>query len=235
MRILAKLLKLVLIMAVGAEAALFIRLHHVPHPNIVIPNPRYRTKAVSPAVMEKVRGFTVLISQEGFGGIVRGSGVLIDSTHVLTCAHVAEQRNEEIWVFGYPIGTVVRATVVAESHSLDLAVLVLDRPIELKEAPVFAGIEDGAPVTIVGNILGSMKWFASNGIISGRNNRDLYTDGLVLGGDSGGPWVNDAGEVVAISDWTIERDDVSIGISGGISAESINMFMLEWRIERGTK
>jgi len=68
------------------------------------------------------------------------------------------------------------------------------------------------------------------GIVSGENARDLYTDGLVRGGDSGGPWINEAGEIVALSDWGLEsRGGDALGISGGISARTINRFLKDWK------
>ena len=203
-------------------------LGRVPTPKATAkaPTTRYHGYELNRAAIHKAKEWTVLISAEGFGGIERGSGVLIDSMTVLTCAHVAQSDNEELWVVTYPGNYLYHAKVGRIDIGNDLATLKLDRSVETRNFPVFQAMHyDGEPITIIGNILGSMKWFVGYGIISGENTRDLYTDGLVLGGDSGGPWINEKGEVVALSDWGLQGKNGPIGISGGISGHVIQKFL----------
>lgn len=198
----------------------------IPVPRVKAPTTHYHGYDLNHKAIEQAKRFTVLISAEGFGSIERGSGVLVDSMTVLTCAHVAEAANEQLWVITWPANEIYHAKVGRLDPSLDLATLTLDRPVvDLPFATFQSEHYDGEPITIVGNILGSMKWFVSYGIISGGNERDLYTDGLILGGNSGGPWINEKGEVVAISDWGMETSHgVPLGINGGISGTTIKMF-----------
>lgn len=192
------------------------------------PRTRYHGYELNHAAIQKAKKFTVLISAEGFGPRSRGTGVLLDETHVLTCAHVAEQDGNELWVYIYPGYEVDRAKVLYMDRGKDLAILELQIPVSGGEYPTFTtAVYDGEPITIIGNILGGMQWFVSYGIISGRTDRDLLTDGLVLGGDSGGPWIDEAGRIVAISDWGLTENGHAIGINGGISAETIHRFFAD--------
>lgn len=202
-----------------------------PHLTLKAPIARQHGYMLNHEAIQRAKMFTVLISAEGFGTHERGTGVLVDPTHVLTCAHVAVHDNDETWVHFYPGYVSARGKVVFIDRALDLAILEIDVTTNGAPVPVFQEIHhDGQPITIIGNILGSMKWFVGYGIISGENARDLYTDGLVRGGDSGGPWINDSGEVVALSDWGLEDNNgVNIGISGGVSAKTINGFLKRWK------
>lgn len=202
----------------------------IPKPHVTAPRTRQHGYLINHAAIQRAKLFTVLISAEGFGGIERGTGVLIDPTHILTCAHVAVNENDETWVYFYPGYLSARAHVVYADQSKDLAIMEIDIPVHGAPVPVFQEkYFDGQPITIIGNILGSMKWFVGYGIISGENARDLYTDGLVKGGDSGGPWINDSGEIVALTDWGLESRGKDTGISGGISAKTINVFLKAWK------
>lgn len=202
-----------------------------PNAHVKAPVVRQHGYRINHAAVGRAKEFTVLISNEGFGGISRGTGILIDEGHVLTCAHVVANGNDETLVYFFPSNFYATAKPVFRSSSMDLAILELSVEVKGAPVPVFQEAHfDGEPITIIGNILGSMKWFVAYGIVSGENDRDLYTDGLVMGGDSGGPWINDRGEVVALSDWGMENGDgVRLGISGGISAKTIHEFLKEWK------
>lgn len=225
-------LKLVLATGLALAVATTLRNHHsTPKPSIKAPYVRQFSYKINHAAIHKAKLFTVLISAEGFGHIERGTGVILDKRHVLTCAHVAMNDNDETWVYFYPGYLVARGKMVYADKAKDLAILELDVPVSGAPTPVFQEKHfDGEPITIIGDILGSMKWFVGYGIVSGENKRDLYTDGLVRGGDSGGPWINDTGEIVAITDWGLQTSkDQPEGISGGISAKTVNEFLRDWK------
>src|SRR5258708_37207847 len=86
--------------------------------------------------IEKVRSKVVLISGESFGGSGRGTGILIDSRHVLTCRHVLEQ-DVVFFVYTYPIGQVVIAHIERISRSADLGILVLESSVSFISPSVF--------------------------------------------------------------------------------------------------
>jgi S1-C subfamily serine protease len=198
----------------------------IPKVTAKAPTTRYHGYELNHAAINKAKSFTVLISAEGFSPKYRGTGILLDETHVLTCAHVSHPEENELWVYIYPGYLVDRAKVLYLDEAKDLALLELQIPVAGGEYATFTtSTYDGEPITIIGNILGGMQWFVSYGIISGRTERDLLTDGLVLGGDSGGPWIDEAGRVVAVSDWgLLTKNGNAMGINGGISAATVRKF-----------
>lgn len=175
--------------------------------------------------IEKAKAMTVLIANFGLtapGAL--GSGVLLDEQHVLTCFHMLRAPTDELMVYTYPLGAVVRARIENVDMANDLAILVLDTPVKCKYKPYFeAHTEDGESITAVGNALGAMKWLVTGGIVSGREKNYVVSDIRINHGDSGGPWVNDNGDIVAISDWVI-FNGANPGISGGVSASAIKGF-----------
>ena len=222
-----KLVLLSLLVAVGVRQ--YYRQPHIP-PLTHTPLVRQTGYPIQHDVIERAKRFTVLISNEGFIGRSRGTGILIDPTHVLTCAHVMESVADETWVYVYPANEVLRGRLEFQNRKLDLAIVVLNRPVLLPKYPVFQEqTGDGEPITIVGNMLGSMKWMVSYGIISAQMPPFLLTDGLIHGGNSGGPWINEAGEIVALTDWGLVKNGVDQGISGGVSAKTIHGFLKSWK------
>jgi S1-C subfamily serine protease len=200
--------------------------HLLSHqPKVAVLKPRYPAAQLSPALLERVENFTVLISDEGLGGVGRGTGVVLDKNTILSCAHMIEPDSRML-IYTRPFHDVRTATVKYVDTSKDLALFTVDRPIILRHYATFLSVvEDGTPITVVGNILGSMQWFVSYGIISGHYNDFLLTDALTRGGNSGGPWVNNKGEIVALTDWGLEENGKDLGIAGGVSSVVIYQFL----------
>lgn len=199
-------------------------------PTAKVPSTRYHGYELNRLAIHKAKDFTVLISNEGFGGVGRGTGVLIDATHVLTCAHMVEGPNDDLWIFPYPGGIVAKGKPVFVNRAVDLAILELNKAIPLAHYAVFQEMHyDGQPITIIGNTMGSMKWFVSFGIVSGEWESFLLTDGMLYGGNSGGPWINEQGEVVALTDWTLIHKGVESGVHGGVTSKTIHEFLQAWK------
>jgi S1-C subfamily serine protease len=185
--------------------------------------------------IDKGRPLTVLISNEGFGGVGRGTGILLDSTHVLTCAHMFTKPDDTLFVYTYPLGRVVKGQVEASTQELDLAILVLDSSVPVVNPPVFQeNWAEGDTVTVIGNALGGMHWFLSKGIMSGEDKGYLLTDALVNPGNSGGPWINDKGEIVALTDWRYgpSEEEHYPGLVGGVGATTIKQFLAVYAIHK---
>lgn len=205
------------------------RVYSNPKPKVTLPNPRYSAPAINTAVVKNVKDFTVLISDESMGAIGRGTGILLDSTHVLTCAHVLPQNGnvEDMWIYPYPGAQVVHATLQFVSSQNDLALLKLVTPVlGHKHATFQANVEIGEPIVVVGNLKGFMLWYTSYGIISGRYGIWILSDAVIRGGNSGGPWVNAKGEVVGMTDvgWN-DRDGHEIGVSGAVPSAKLIRFL----------
>jgi S1-C subfamily serine protease len=219
-----------ILLLLGLGAAGYLR-SRAPRMSRKAPHVRENGYVVNHLYIERTKWFTVLISNEGFGGVGRGTGIIIDPKHVLTCAHMVESKDDDIWIFPYGGPYVDKGHPVFVSRSRDLAVLELEIPIEGAPVVTFQpNVDDGQPITIIGNTLGSMKWFVTYGVISGSYKSYILTDGLVKGGNSGGPWINEKGEVLGLSDWGLQtRKGQDVGISGAVSARTIQEFLKSWQ------
>lgn len=178
--------------------------------------------------IDVARQLTVLVQNVGQG---MGSGVLIDNTHVLSCFHMARSPKDDFLVFLYPMGRVVEAQVEVINPKDDLMILVLKEPVPLTVTPVFENhVMIGEPLTVVGNALGEMTWFVSKGVVSGNRRGFVLTDALVNPGNSGGPWFNESGDIIAITDWRIGPNDENNipGFAGGIPGYAVNAFLDQW-------
>lgn len=181
---------------------------------------------VANATVRQEETLTVLVTNEGFLGNGRGSGVLLDENHVLTCAHMATTPKDELFVYTYPLGSVIRATPEFMDKDADLMVLTLASPVAIAKPPVFEiHWTEGDPITVIGNALGSMKWVVSAGVVSGEEQEYLLTDARINPGNSGGPWFDKDGSIVAITDWGIGPAEGRQGIAGGVSATAIENFL----------
>ena len=161
-----------------------------------------------------------------------GSGFVIDSSgHILTNAHVVLGASKVQVGFGGTLGSTknYNATVVGLDRSTDVAVLKVDAPASALH-PLTLGnsshVNVGDPVVAIGNPLGETRT-ATAGIVSAVN-RDIgslqgnvqirgaiQTDAAINHGNSGGPLINDQGQVVGITS-QILSDDPNNPQSGSI-------------------
>lgn len=193
------------------------------------PGPAVRVPNVKPEVIRKVKSFTVLISNEGFGGIRRGTGVLIDKRHVVTCAHLIQSWEDDLYLYFWD-GTIIKGKPLAGSTRKDVAIIVLDKDAKVYNKPVFQEkVLPGEPMAVVGNALGVMQWYVSGGVVSGQYRDWLLTDAFQIGGNSGGPWVNQKGEVIGIAAWGYlnHKGEHVRGVNGAVSAKTIKRFIWE--------
>lgn len=199
---------------------------HIKQPRLHQPLVRKTGYPIHHQAIEHMKMLTVLISNEGFGGVSRGTGVLVDNMHVLTCAHMIDPGSE-MWIYLYPGEVVLRGTV-ERTGPYDLALIKLNSVLPTPQGGFAQFNEhhgDGQPITVIGNMLGSMKWMVSYGVISTTIPHYLITDALIHGGNSGGPWINEAGEIVALTDWGLQPGETELGVNGGISAQTIDEFL----------
>lgn len=152
-------------------------------------------------------GFTVFVH----GGRVYGAGVLLDRKgHVLTCQHVIAGL-DQIEV-SFSDGSAFPATVIESDPKLDLALLQIadDRVAKIEPASV-TGVQLGDDVYAIGAPR-KMAFSLSRGMISfiGRPFEGVYylqTDLAMNGGSSGGPVLNDRGQVIALSSFVLRDSE----------------------------
>ena len=159
-------------------------------------------------------------------GSITGSGFAIGPNCIVTNAHVVE-GGEKIRVKAYK-GNTYSADVALYDESSDIAVLRISEgsfPF-LKVAGTGAAIGDdvyaiGAPE--------SLAYTLTKGIVSAKNRRIgdnsyLQIDAAVNPGNSGGPLVNDKGEVLGIVTMKLSGSE---GIGLAIPMESVCSYLLK--------
>jgi len=155
-----------------------------------------------------------------------GSGFIIDPTgYIVTNNHVIEGA-DEITV-RLQDDTNLKATLIGTDEATDLALLKVDAGRKLPSLPWGDSdtIKVGDWVVAIGNPFG-LGGSVTAGIISARarnigaGNYDdfLQTDASINLGNSGGPLINMAGEVVGINTAIFSRSGGSIGIGFAIPA-----------------
>jgi len=160
---------------------------------------------------------------EGTGA---GTGVVLDDGFIVTNAHVVQGASEvEVTVPGS--GSTIMATVVGTDPANDIAVLHVDDTSGL--VPASLGSSDlaavGDSVVAIGNALALEGGLTvTQGIVSaldrsvetaeGTLGDLIQTDAAISSGNSGGPLVNDDGEVIGINSAVATS-------GGGVSASNI--------------
>lgn len=176
---------------------------------------------VGPAVV------TVINTQGGFGGQASGSGVIISADgYILTNNHVVDgYRTLEVI---FQDARRVEARLVGTDAFADVAVLKIEG-----DVPAFASLgnsdilQPGETVIAIGSPLGTFRNTVTVGVVSatgrtidtqdGYQMEDLIqTDAAINSGNSGGPLVNLAGEVVGLNTLVIRGNSFSSGQAEGL-------------------
>lgn len=154
-------------------------------------------------LVDPLRESFVTVYQYNLDGEVAGtgSGFCIDEPGLIaTCFHVVGEARRIGIVL--PDGREVEPIAVhAWNRSVDLAILQIDQPLPplrlAEESP-----KTGSPVAIMGNPGGHIGWMAT-GVVASLSEEFQYSNLLPMAmsieqGNSGGPVVNEAGEVVGV-------------------------------------
>ena len=167
-------------------------------------------KQAAPGVVD----ITVTLgSGNTFGGQTgaEGSGFVIDRNgNIITNAHVVDGATSI--KIRFQDGTTAKATVVGTDPSTDIAVLKTDAPSSLLQPLTLgnsAAVQVGQDVAAIGSPFGLPETLTS-GIVSAVNrtitapNRysisgAIQTDAAINHGNSGGPLLNAAGEVIGVN------------------------------------
>jgi serine protease Do len=169
-------------------------------------------------VVEKVKPSVVIIN----AGLSEGSGWIIDSNGIIvTNNHVVEDVDTDSIRVTLDDGRTFTAESVSADPVSDLAVITIDaRDLPAAEVGDGSRLRVGEPVAAIGNALGlgiSMKggWISRlDTEVTTEEGDTLFgvieTDAAINRGNSGGPLVNMAGEVIGITSVKL----IEVGVEG---------------------
>ncbi len=157
-----------------------------------------------------------------------GSGWVLDSTarrsRLITNFHVIE----DVWSSGDSTVSVERddeswdGEIVDADSASDLAIIEVREsfdPLPLNTEP----LSPGDPIYVIGSPLG-LEHSVSEGIVSSYRELDdlewLQMDASVSPGNSGGPVIDDQGNVVGVTDWKVVADGAE-GLSFAIPIDRV--------------
>lgn len=153
----------------------------------------------------------VVISEGVFGSVSLGTGFAIDEHHIITNAHVIT-NSKDIVINCYSetaennIGDEYKATLVSMDERIDLAILYVDAieltPLKLADANT---IKEGDVVYAIGTPE-NLPYTLTTGTVSSKLRitdgvKYVQTDAGITHGSSGGPLLNDDGEVIGVNTW----------------------------------
>jgi S1-C subfamily serine protease len=163
----------------------------------------------------------------------QGSGFVFDAQgHIVTNQHVvdgAQTVSVRFWD-----GSTYDATVVGTDPSTDLAVIKVDAPADVLQ-PVALGdstqLTVGEPVVAIGSPFGLEETLTS-GVVSALNremtspnnftiSNSIQTDAAINHGNSGGPLLNGAGEVIGVNAQIRSDSGGSDGIGFAIPSSTV--------------
>jgi S1-C subfamily serine protease len=149
-----------------------------------------------------------------------GTGFVVAPGRVLTAAHVVEGAADPTVIIGDENLT---GRVIAADPRLDVALI----DVATLSAPALALSPEPPQVLddvyAFGNPLGGAT-SASRGIVSAVNDRTVQTDAAVNPGNSGGPLLNDAGDVVGL---VISKNAEAEGVSFAVPVDRLRAFVGE--------
>lgn len=191
-----------------------------------IPGPHYESWQ---HVLAEVKS-AVLFIETRHGG---GTGFLVDEgRYAITCNHLV--RHAKHVNIRYIDGRSVTASVLGTNEETDLAILKLNEvsvvnSMKIAEA---SNIQEGQTILAIGHPLG-FSFTVTRGIVSNRcrlfkNTAYIQTDAALNPGNSGGPIINESGEVVGVVSFSVGGQ--TQGISFGVSPSHVKSLMTQFRL-----
>ena len=193
-------------------------------------------QAITKEVVEQVRKSVVLLSinklenppVDARNGLCSGA-VINEQGHILTNFHcVYEQKTLLMYYWDEEDWHEYKVEVIGIDPLADLAVLKvigLKRKVPYLKFADNEGIYPGAEVFALGHPMG-MAWSLSKGIISSIERyarhpyvKSIQIDAAINKGNSGGPVINEKGEIVGIASLLVSRTSQNAGVGIAIRAD----------------
>ena len=193
-------------------------------------------QAITKEVVEQVRKSVVLLSINKLenppvnarNGLCSGA-VINEQGHILTNFHcVYEQKTLLMYYWDEEDWHEYKVKVIGIDPLADLALLEvigLTRKVPYLKFADDEGIYPGAEVFALGHPMG-MAWSLSKGIISSTERyarhpyiKSIQIDAAINKGNSGGPVINEQGEIVGIASLLVSRTNQNAGVGIAIRAD----------------
>jgi S1-C subfamily serine protease len=175
-------------------------------------------------------------TSDGSGSLISNDGFILTNWHVV-------REQSEVSVFLKPVASgqpaAVRAEVVKTSEELDLAVIKLAQPAEGR-SPIPLGhlssIEVGSDVIVIGHPR-RLYWTLTTGIVSqirqkyqwrGFRADVIQTQAPMNPGNSGGPLLNEDGQLIGVVSFKAHNRDSSMpneGLGFAVSVDEVRKFL----------
>jgi S1-C subfamily serine protease len=202
---------------------------------------------VNPAVVTVVNTLDPA-SSGGYGGEARGSGAIIDQQgYIVTNNHVVEGEQSLVVIFAD--GSKQQVQLVGTAPDSDLAVLKASG-----QMPGVVAVGDseklmpGEVVVAIGSALGEFLNTVTVGVVSGLHRslpegngvtiqNLIQTDAAINHGNSGGPLLNLAGELVGINTLGVTQagqGDIAQGLGFAIPSSSVKITVAQIIQQGGT-
>lgn len=163
---------------------------------------------------------------QGTGFIITSNGYVVTNAHVLSGAHYANAYTYD--------GNKYSADLIGYDVNMDVAVLKIDGDFNKLSLGSSDDVKIGEKVIAIGNPLG-LSFTATEGIISARdrvgsNNLPYYfqTDVSLNPGNSGGPLINTAGEVIGINNFKISgAENIGFALESNYLKQTIDEISMQ--------
>lgn len=175
---------------------------------------------VGPAVV-------TVLNYAGQGQMGSGSGVIVsEEGYILTNNHVVEGSNSLAVVFAD--NSRQEAELIGTDPLNDIAVIQVSGGVPaVATVGDSAALQPGETVLAIGSPLGNFRNSVTAGVVSALNRSVgpmeglIQTDAAINSGNSGGPLINLAGEVVGINTLVVRGDNGGLSFGGAAPVEGL--------------
>ena len=199
---------------------------------IMIPVYSLERHFTTSAIYEKINPAIVSVDSHLADGVSCGTGCIIDKNGtILTSAHILEDGKEIIVTMSN--GEDYKAKIIKKlGEKKDIALLKISVPYELKTVKLGDSekIKVGEQVIAIGNPFG-FSGTLTCGVISriDYSKNRIQTDAAINPGSSGGPLLNEKGEIIGINQAIYNPDNniSNIGIGFAIPVNLVKEYLQE--------
>ena len=165
----------------------------------------FEEESATISAVQKVQPAVVTVLSQGRFGVSSGSGVIISPEgYIVTNNHVVQGAGQLGVIFSD--GRQAEARMVGAFELTDLAVIQVEEAVPaVAELGNSDALQPGARVIAIGSALGRFQNTVTTGIVSALNRQVgtltglIQTDAPINSGNSGGPLINSAGQVVGLN------------------------------------